>query len=324
MESNQRFNRNVISKILKRAAELEHDENIADESDGLTLGELQQVSKEVGIDPRYIHQALRELQTPTRPMPLISRLLGGPFKYNILETAPGILTGDKWEEIVSEIRRIHGGIGKTSKLGKTFEWEQRKQEVGYIQISLSPKNDTTKIHLNANYRYHASIIYTFTGIFGGVFLFLFLDKMGLTGVTQIIATILGTTGLVTAARFYLSGWMKKKRKTYNKLIGRFREMLDPDHKTEHSPSTTMPEAEEHPIPEADFQSVQRNKIKNYLLKISNFQRINGCVQGTDAILIAIHPVGNTFTTFLYIRITTGKLPLQLFNHGSNIILDFQF
>lgn len=260
MDINHRFNRDEISKILKRAAELEHNENIDDDSDGLTLQELQQVSKEVGIDPKYIQLALRELQTPTRS--LTSNILGGPFKYNILEAAPGTLTEEEWEEVVSEIRRIHGGIGKTSKLGNTFEWEQRKQEIGYIQVSLSPKKDHTKIHINANYRYYASMIYTFTGVFGTILLIKLFGSMGFSGISQAIAATLGATGILTTTRFYLSSWMKKKRKTYDKLIGRFQEMLSPDHQTELSPSITIPEDRKQQPSETNSQADQRNKAKD--------------------------------------------------------------
>ena len=260
MNNTQRFNRDEISKILKRAAELEHDENSVDDTDGLTLQELQQVSKEVGIDPKYIQQALRELQTPAQS--LTSNMLGGPFKYHILETAPGVLTEEEWEEVVSEIRRIHGGIGKTSKLGNTFEWEQRKKEVGYIQISLSPKKDHTQIHLNANYRYYASMIYTFAGIFGGIFLLVLSNKMGLTVINQTIATVLGAAGVLTAARFYLSGWMKKKRKTYDKLINRFREMLSPIHRTEQLSATAIPDDRNQQISERDSQINPKSKVKD--------------------------------------------------------------
>ena len=259
MNNKQRFTRDEISKILKRAVELEHDRNNIDDSDGLTLQELQQVSKEVGIDPKYIQQALRELQTPAKS--LTSNILGGPFKYHIIETAPGILTEEEWEEFVSEIRRIHGGIGKTSKLGNTFEWEQRKQEVGYIQVYLSPKKDHTSIHLNANYRYYASMIYAFTGVFGTILLIKLFGSMGLTGISQAIASILGATGILTATRFYISSWMNKKRKTYFKLINRFREMLGPAHKIEQSPTIAVPNDDRNQqISEPGSQINQRKKV----------------------------------------------------------------
>lgn len=258
MDSTYRFNRDEISKILKRAAELEHADNIEDDSDGLTLQELQQVSKEVGIDPKYIQQAFRQLQAPTRS--LTSKLLGGPFKYNILESVPGTLSEKEWEDIVSEIRRIHGGIGKTSRLGNTFEWEQRKQEVGYIQISLSPKKDYTKIHINANYRYYASIIYTFAGGFGVIFLLSFFKKMGFDGIVPPIAAAIGTTGILATARFYLSNWMKKKRKTYDELINRFQKMLGVENPSERSPSITVPEGEELHIHKTTSRSNQKNKV----------------------------------------------------------------
>jgi len=209
MDSNHRFNRDEISKILKRAAELEHKDDIDDDSEGLTVKELQQVSKEVGLHPKYIQRALDELQAPAHLVS--SNIFGGPFTYHLSNSASGGLTEKEWEDVVSEIRRIHGGIGKTSKLGNTYEWEQRKQEVGYVPIALSPKKDHTKININASYNHYASIIYTFTGVFGFVLLKALSEKIGLPFVTEILFSTLGTLGLMTGARFYLSNWMKKKK-----------------------------------------------------------------------------------------------------------------
>lgn len=79
MNSHQ-YNRDEISKILKRAAELEHKDNIDDDSDGLTVEELQQVSGEVSIHPKYIDLALDELKNPAQSF--ISSLWG--VLYNLV------------------------------------------------------------------------------------------------------------------------------------------------------------------------------------------------------------------------------------------------
>lgn len=225
MNSSNRFNRDEISKILKRAAELEHEDDVLDDSEGLTVEELQQVSKEVGLHPKYIQQALDELKSQEHLVS--SNILGGPFTFQQTKSVNGSIQENEWEEVVAEIRRIHGGIGKTSKLGNTFEWEQRKREVGYIQVSLSPKKDHTKININASYNYYASILYTFTVVFGFILLNVLFEKLGLPYITEIVLATIGTLGLMSGTRFYLSRWMQKKRKTYSQLFLRFKEMLEP-------------------------------------------------------------------------------------------------
>lgn len=261
MSSKHRFDRDEISRILKRAVELEHNDNTSDnEREGLTLEELQQVSREVGIDPKYVKLAIGEMKEPVQSP--VANLLGGPFKYNITQMAEGVLTDEEWEEVVSEIRRIHGGIGNTSKLGKTFEWEQRKQEVGYIQIALSPKKETTKIHINVNYRQYATLVYVFSGIFGITLSGILFDGSSLSNLTQFLIGTSGMLTLFTGARFYLSNWMKKKHDIYTNLIRRFREMLgsEPDTQTEHEPSIAMPDSEE--TPETHTQTGTKGRTKN--------------------------------------------------------------
>lgn len=225
MDSDPLFNREEVSGILKRAAELEHRDRVGEDGIGLTLQELQEISREVGIDPKYVQQALDERENAAPAGTSFLTLLGGPFSHMLTVTADGTLDDDTWEEAVSEIRRIHGGIGKTGRLGHTYEWEQRKQEVGYVQISLSPKGNRTRIRISANYRYHAIIVYMITGIIGIALLGMITGKLDLPLATQLTASAVLAAGLFAGARFYLSRWMTRKRRIYHRLIGRFRELL---------------------------------------------------------------------------------------------------
>lgn len=258
---NRRFNRDEISRILKRAAELEHKNNVDDDSEGLTLEELQQVSREVGLHPKYIEDALNELQHA--PRTVIPNLVGGPFTYQRWDTAGGTLAGDEWEEVVAEIRRIHGGIGKTGTLGHTFEWEQRKQEVGYIQIALSPKDDHTKIRIQANYNYYAGMVYMMSGVLGLALTGVLLDGSSLPVLAQWAIGATGMLGIFAGARLYLSNWMKRKRNTYAKLIDRFREILKTGAPTESSPvSSSITMAETERLSETDNRSSSGGRMKS--------------------------------------------------------------
>lgn len=222
MTINKRYNRDEIGRILKRAAELDHENNSSEEHLGLTLQELQEVSKEVGINPKYVEQALEEFKSSKTS--LLTRIIGGPFSYNKSEIAEYLVDEEKWEDIVADIRKIHGGIGKTSKLGSTFEWEQRKQEVGYIQISCSPKIDHTKIFINANYSYYAIVIYLLTATLSLSVLGILLKNLELPILSEVIIGSFASIGLFTLARYYLSSWIKKKRSIYQKLINRIKSL----------------------------------------------------------------------------------------------------
>lgn len=255
MDTEYRFNRDEISKILKRAAELEHQNKDGDEGEGLTLEELQQVSKDVGINPKFINQALVELQSVDERG--ASNLLGGPFTYQTQTMADRPINDEDWEDIVTQIRNIHGGIGRTSKLGKTYEWEQRKREVGYIQISISPKKDHSRIHLSANYRYYALLVYMFAGIFSLMASGILLDEFALSFMANLIAVPVIVLSLFTGARFYLSGWMKRKHRTYKKLLSQVKKKLSRDSHRETAPSISISENQDRDGSE-DHQ-VKRNR-----------------------------------------------------------------
>ncbi|MDZ7692921.1 MAG: hypothetical protein U5K69_17660 [Balneolaceae bacterium] len=256
MDSDHLFNRDEISKIFKRAAELEHKDNIEDDSEGLTLQELQQVSTEVGIHPKYIQLAINQLQNPANSV--TTNLLGGPFTYSYTDSARGSITEEVWEEIVSEIRKIHGGIGKTSRLGNTFEWEQRLKEVGYIQISLSPKRDHSKITIQANYNQHAFIVYFLSGAFSFMLLAGLLETLSLPRIIQIIVIASGVAGIFGAARFYLSHWINKKRKTYSTLFRRLKELLYSKSDNKNIPTTAVPSGDQY---RDDTISAKTNRIR---------------------------------------------------------------
>lgn len=258
MDTKLRFNRDEISLILRRAAELEHKDNIKDDGDGLTLEEIQQVSKEVGIDPKFVRKALNDLNSSTPSQ--TSNILGGPFRYNATVITDEQVNGQLWEDVVAEIRRIHGGIGKTGKLGNTFEWEQRKREVGYIQIALAPKNDQTQISINANYTYHAIFIYAMSGFLGISLTGLALDGSTWPVLMQFTAGATGLSGSLALGRFYLSSWMKKKRQTYRKLIDRMQSLLGSKDANEQTSSLVITEYEvDENYPEHEAQ--QKKKIK---------------------------------------------------------------
>ena len=262
MDSENRFNRDQISKILKRAAELEHKNKINDDGDSLSVEELQKVAEEVGLHPKYIRLAAEELEQPSPS--ILSKLIGGPFNYRHSSITEGSLSDEKWEEIVAEIRRGIGKNGKPSKFGKTFEWELREDESEYIQIYASPQGDQTRIQINADLKNHAALIYGALGTIGvaviAILLPILVKKAGLPLIPLLTFGGIGLLSYVAGLRFYLSRWTKKKRNTYNELVNRFQKILSPEKETPHSSTITVPEIDtDEGTAENDTTSKKREK-----------------------------------------------------------------
>lgn len=263
MASGNRFDRDQISKILKRAAELEHKNHINDDGDGLSVEELQEVAKEVGLHPKYIRLAAEELERPSPSF--LSKIFGGPFNYRHSSVVEGTLSNKKWEEIVAQIRHSIGKNGKPSKFGDTFEWELRDDETQHLQIYVSPQGEQTSIQINADFKNYAALIYGALGTMGvtliAVLIPILFKKAGLPLAPLLTFGGIGLLSFAAGLRFYLSRWTKKKRKTYSRLVNRLQEILSPENENLHSPSITLPEIDSENVQANNTVDKNREKTK---------------------------------------------------------------
>ncbi len=222
MGSYKTFNREEVSKILKMAADL--DQAKTDQDDGLNEEELRKIAEEAGINPEMISKAIFKLEHGETPVDM-SESLQKDYKYKNSFIAQGPTNDQVWEEIVSEIRSIHGGIGKVSRMGSTYEWEQRKQNVGFIQVSAIPKKGHTKVTVNSNYGM-LSRIYAMIGAFSGFIGGTFLSELLNIGLGD-LAVALGTAFLgIVVSGFFAKSWMKKKSKILKYLSRRISTVIE--------------------------------------------------------------------------------------------------
>jgi hypothetical protein len=138
-----------IRDILQRAAKMQ-DEATARPTSGLSADELEHIGEEVGIDPRFIREALaaRAAQdTPLSEHNEASRAFwGAPASLEIERVVEGEVTEDEWTEIVARLRRTYGGPGRQERLGRAFEWSHTlPNTTDKLHVSLSPKDGQTRI-----------------------------------------------------------------------------------------------------------------------------------------------------------------------------------
>ena len=220
--TNEKFNRKEISRILKIAAELDHREQ--QEEEGLTRNELLKLAEEVGIDPNHIETAIQKFREHEYE-PVSPSFIEENFSYRDTLILDKPISDKLWEEVVTEIRRINGGIGKTSKLGSTYEWEQRKRNVGYLQVSITPKDEQSRLRISASYQYYAK----FLGFIGGIIGFTAFSVLGSElFAAQALKLLTGGFGALagwSASRFYLRSWMSVKRQMLQSLSHRLTDLF---------------------------------------------------------------------------------------------------
>lgn len=102
--------------------------------EGLSLAELQEIGREVGIAPEAIARAAKSLdQVPERRS---QRFLGIPVGVGRTVTLARPLSDEEWDHLVVELRRVFSARGNVRTQGSLREWTN-----GNLQVLLEPAGD---------------------------------------------------------------------------------------------------------------------------------------------------------------------------------------
>ncbi|MEM1127506.1 MAG: hypothetical protein AAGI71_12710 [Bacteroidota bacterium] len=142
-----------ISRVLKRAAELQNTEGTTVRS-GLTKAELQHAAEEVGIDPQWIQVAIRELEHGGGDeQDEAFHFWGAPLAVEVERIVQGEIQVDDWSDLVVEIRKATGKVGGLDQVGRHLEWRDPGTSDGVpIQFIALPRDGQTRLTLTASYK----------------------------------------------------------------------------------------------------------------------------------------------------------------------------
>ena len=112
------FTEEEARQIFARAAERQHA--VEARGEGLSLKELQEIGREVGLDPEHVAAAVAELRSglPVEPV-VVAGVDVTPRRVRVL---PGELTDEVWEQMVGRLRQTFGAKGIPSEVGRRREW----------------------------------------------------------------------------------------------------------------------------------------------------------------------------------------------------------
>src|SRR5215217_4781652 len=129
--SERRFSEEEVAEILKTAAEVEHSENTQLPSrSGLTLSELNEIGREVGISPEAVQQAVRRLDPTTQAT---RKFLGLPIGVGRTVELDRNLSNEEWERLVVDLRQTFDARGVIRQEGSLRSWTN-----GNLQVLLEP------------------------------------------------------------------------------------------------------------------------------------------------------------------------------------------
>jgi hypothetical protein len=128
----RRYSDDEIAEIFQKASEGPQGTSLQRAGDdGLTLAELQDIGREVGISPEAVDRAARSLAA--RPLARTRKFIGLPIGVQRSVDLGRRLTDEEWEQLVVELREVFGARGTVSASGSFRQWTN-----GNLQALLEP------------------------------------------------------------------------------------------------------------------------------------------------------------------------------------------
>lgn len=130
--ADRRYNDDEIAEIFRKASEGPQGTSLQRAGeDGLTLAQLQDIGREVGIAPEAVDRAARSLDV--RPRAGSRTFLGLPIGVQRTVELGRRLSEEEWERLVVELREVFAARGTVSGSGSFRQWTN-----GNLQALLEP------------------------------------------------------------------------------------------------------------------------------------------------------------------------------------------
>jgi hypothetical protein len=215
----RRFNEAEVAEIFELAAEAQHTgQRHLPSGEGMTLTELQEIGREVGMSPEQLAHAAKAIELRGRPTS--RRFLGLPIGVGLTVDLDRKLSDAEWDRFVADLRETFDARGILKQEGSLRHWAN-----GNLQAHLEPTATGHRIRLRTVKGDARGLI------IGGIAILCFatvalgaaamrgpIGDLGLlTGLS-----VLGTMGAVMAGigAFRLPGWARLRRRQMEGVAAR--------------------------------------------------------------------------------------------------------
>jgi hypothetical protein len=152
-DSDRRYTDQEVALVLQRAAEIEERRSdVSAVARGLTLGELHEIAKEVGLSPDVIDEAVAAVRAGARPRS--GSLLGAPLSSKLVRGVRGQLGKEDLQRLLRVIEEHVEATGTVTEALGTVRWTSiwgGHKPGRTMQVSLSAKNEETQIQVVQRY-----------------------------------------------------------------------------------------------------------------------------------------------------------------------------
>lgn len=142
--SERRFSETEVAEIFERATRQQSTvPRQASTAEGMTLAQLQDIGREVGIAPETVAQAARSVDSADRYT--VSRFLGLPIGVGVTARLGRRLSDDEWQRLIVDLRDTFDARGSVREEGAFRQWTN-----GNLQVLLEPTDDGNQVRLRTS------------------------------------------------------------------------------------------------------------------------------------------------------------------------------
>jgi len=140
----RRYTDREVALVLRRATEIDESSGpVADPGAGLSLEDLKEIAREVGISPVAIERAVASLDRPER---LSSRLAGAPAVRKAVHMVPGVTGRDAMAALIATVDELADGTGSVTEALGSVRWTARDR-LKSTRVSITPRADETVVEV---------------------------------------------------------------------------------------------------------------------------------------------------------------------------------
>lgn len=226
--SDEEFDDVEVQRILERALDQQKsaERRALVKGTGTSLPELRTIASEVGIDPRFIDSAAREVVV-RRGAPPAKERFGVPDLLRADRVIPEEIDDEEWMRIVEEMRAAFGMTGVVSSYARVREWHSgtsSAKEASIIQLRVETTDAGTAITLSQNTR-QQTLLPTVLGMTFGAVAVTFAALVPFIGASTSAAAFIGVNALGGAGIFaggmgWVGRWARSRGELFERLLDR--------------------------------------------------------------------------------------------------------
>ena len=208
-----------MQKILAKSLRLqESSREQVKIDDGLSIRDLEQIAKEVGISPEFLHQAINSAKDQFE-IRETSGLFGSPSRMEIIGTVPGELNEETISVLTKKLRRDTKKRGILETVGKSFGWStmaSNEAELTFDALSTDGKTELNLHYSASNIKFLfyffpvLPLILSLVALVKNVFIFLPIFAVFLT--------------MASIAHFSFNRYFRRKSKKHIKMYAELEDL----------------------------------------------------------------------------------------------------